>query len=173
MEESNKSESANDVELIWIFDAPIEKVWNAFTDPEILAQWYGPSRSSKQEVLEHDLRVGGKYLIRMETPGFGVHFNSGTFRKVVPHKELVYTDTHLSDYYLNAEGEIVPKGSPGSKENTPIEIEVSIIFEPFQDDGTKIYFTSKRHTSLHNDIAFVEVAKSFVRIMKVLGDPWL
>ena len=47
------------------FDAPIATVWQAWTDPEILKQWWGPNDVSIPE-CEVDLRVGGRIYIVME-----------------------------------------------------------------------------------------------------------
>lgn len=48
-----------------IYDAPIETVWQAWTDPEMLKQWWGPENVSIPE-CEVDLRVGGRFYIVME-----------------------------------------------------------------------------------------------------------
>jgi len=47
------------------YDAPIEKVWQAWTDPEILKKWWGPNDVSIPE-CEVDLKVGGKLRIVMQ-----------------------------------------------------------------------------------------------------------
>lgn len=47
------------------YDAPIEKVWQAWTDPDILKRWWGPDDVSIPE-CEVDLRVGGRIYIVME-----------------------------------------------------------------------------------------------------------
>jgi uncharacterized protein YndB with AHSA1/START domain len=48
-----------------VFDAPPELVWQAWTDPEMLKQWWGPNNVTIPE-CEVDLRVGGKFYIVME-----------------------------------------------------------------------------------------------------------
>ena len=54
-----------EVEFEREYDAPIEKVWAAWTDPVQLKQWWGPNDVSIPE-CEVDLRVGGKIYIVME-----------------------------------------------------------------------------------------------------------
>jgi len=54
-----------EVEFERTYDAPIEKVWDAWTNPEILKKWWGPNDVSIPE-CEVDLRVGGKIYIVME-----------------------------------------------------------------------------------------------------------
>ena len=48
-----------------VYDAPVEKVWQAWTDPAMLKQWWGPNDVVIPE-CEVDLRVGGKFHIVME-----------------------------------------------------------------------------------------------------------
>lgn len=47
------------------YDAPVQKIWQAWTDPEELKKWWGPDNVSVPE-CEVDLRVGGRFYIVME-----------------------------------------------------------------------------------------------------------
>ena len=67
-----------------------EKVWRAWTDPQTLKQWMGPSDGSVL-VAETDVRVGGRYRIVMKAPDGEEHDVSGVYREVVPNRKLVYT----------------------------------------------------------------------------------
>jgi uncharacterized protein YndB with AHSA1/START domain len=53
------------VEFERTYDAPVDKVWDAWTDPEKLKQWWGPNDVTIPE-CEVDLRVGGRIYIVME-----------------------------------------------------------------------------------------------------------
>jgi uncharacterized protein YndB with AHSA1/START domain len=66
------------------------KVFNAWTDPQKLTRWFGPSEA---EILqaEIDARVGGAYRILMRTSGGEEHGVSGIYREVVPNEKLVFT----------------------------------------------------------------------------------
>ncbi|MBX4205430.1 MAG: SRPBCC domain-containing protein [Candidatus Doudnabacteria bacterium] len=79
-----------------IYDAPVEQVWKAWTDPELLKQWWGPDNVVIPE-CEVDLRVGGKFYIVMEA-GEAMGPYKGTrwpmqaeFTVVDPNSKLVYT----------------------------------------------------------------------------------
>jgi uncharacterized protein YndB with AHSA1/START domain len=54
-----------EIEFERIYDAPIDIVWKAWTDPDHLKQWWGPDNVSIPE-CEVDLRVGGRIYIVME-----------------------------------------------------------------------------------------------------------
>jgi uncharacterized protein YndB with AHSA1/START domain len=60
---------ADHVVITHVFDAPIEQVFRAWTDPDELAEWYGPaSMRAPREHIRIDLRVGGRFELRMVSP---------------------------------------------------------------------------------------------------------
>jgi uncharacterized protein YndB with AHSA1/START domain len=78
-----------------MYDTSPEKVWQAWTNPEKLKQWWGPNDVTIPE-CEVDLRVGGKFYIVMEA-GEGMGPYKGTkwpmlaeFSEVVPNAKLSY-----------------------------------------------------------------------------------
>ena len=53
-----------------IFDAPRERVFDAWTDPEEVSEWFGPEHmQTPRERIRIDLRVGGRYELTMVRPG--------------------------------------------------------------------------------------------------------
>ena len=86
------------VRLVEVFDAPRERVFAAWTEPERLKRWWGPGafRTTEAEV---DLRPGGRYALTLE-PG-AMHL-AGEFREVVPPERLVYTWRWVSGVVLLA-----------------------------------------------------------------------
>ena len=71
------------------FKAAPAKVYAAWTDPEKMSRWLGPVNVIRVETGT-DLRVGGKYFIRMVVPG-DEHYVSGVYREIVPDEKLVFT----------------------------------------------------------------------------------
>lgn len=73
-----------------VFDAPIEKVFNAWTDPAALAQWFGPEGFS---VIAStiDLTVGGSYEIVLRPPEGEPITHSGTYVAITRPSALVFT----------------------------------------------------------------------------------
>jgi uncharacterized protein YndB with AHSA1/START domain len=80
---------AREVTLTRIFDAPIELVWTAWTDPRHLAQWWGP-KSFTNPVCELDLKPGGAIRVHMRAPNGVVYPMTGTFKEIVPYERLVF-----------------------------------------------------------------------------------
>jgi uncharacterized protein YndB with AHSA1/START domain len=73
-------------------NAPIEKVWDYFTQPEHIKNWNNASDDWYTPRAENDLRAGGKFVYRMEARdgSFGFDFG-GTFDMVEENKCLEYT----------------------------------------------------------------------------------
>jgi len=72
------------------FNAPPEKVFQAWTDPEKVKRWMGPGEV-KVLAANGDLRSGGRYRWLMRTPDNEEHDVSGVYREVIPNKKLVFT----------------------------------------------------------------------------------
>jgi uncharacterized protein YndB with AHSA1/START domain len=74
------------------FNAPPEDVFDAWTNPEVLQRWWAAQPSWTSPGCDVDLRVGGRYAMRMRDDKTGeLHVVGGEYREVVrPHK-LVYT----------------------------------------------------------------------------------
>ncbi len=90
MARSATSSAQATLTLRWVFNAPIARVFDAWTKAEVLARWFGPVGFTVI-ASEIDLRKGGKYLISLESPeGMAIkHF--GEYVEVTPHERLVFT----------------------------------------------------------------------------------
>jgi uncharacterized protein YndB with AHSA1/START domain len=73
-----------------LFDAPIELVWKAWTDPADLVKWHGP-RGFTSTIEHSDFRPGGSYRIHMRGPENDDHWLQGTHREIVPMERLAMT----------------------------------------------------------------------------------
>ena len=83
-----------DVPLIRItreFDAPVEKVYRAHVDPELVAQWMGPD-STQTKILEWDARTGGSWRY-VATEGDDEYGFYGSFHELRPNELIVQTFT--------------------------------------------------------------------------------
>lgn len=76
-----------------LIDAPREKVYRAWTDPDIMKQWFAP-RPWTTPRIELDLRPGGATLFVMRDPEGNEYPNHGVYLDVVPNERLVFTDAY-------------------------------------------------------------------------------
>lgn len=71
---------------------PIAKVWNCWTDPKHIIKWNNASDDWHTPTAENDLRVGGKFLSRMEAKDGSMGFDFwGTYTRIEPLKFIGYT----------------------------------------------------------------------------------
>jgi uncharacterized protein YndB with AHSA1/START domain len=72
-----------------LFDAPREVVWEAFTDPRQVVQWWGPNGFTTT-IDEMDVRPGGKWRHTMHGPDGTNYPNASVFKEVVKPERIVY-----------------------------------------------------------------------------------
>jgi uncharacterized protein YndB with AHSA1/START domain len=90
-QERPMAEHPYDIEITRVFDAPPERVYQAFTDPDQFARWYGPvGFPVHRDSVEVDARVGGRQRFEMVSeadPSMRTGFD-GRFDAVVPNQLL-------------------------------------------------------------------------------------
>ncbi|MDN5215165.1 SRPBCC domain-containing protein [Fulvivirgaceae bacterium BMA12] len=69
------------------FSAPIELVWEAWTKPEHIAQWWGP-KGMEINVVEHDFRVGGQWKYTMDMPDGNQFVTDGVYSVIVELEKI-------------------------------------------------------------------------------------
>ena len=111
-----------------IFDAPRERVWRAFTDPTLVAQWWG--RGHKLVIERMEVERGGHWRYVEHGPD-GVHGFEGRYREVTPPERLVHTFEW--------------DGMPGY-----VAVE-TVTLEDLGDGRTRIVNTSLFHTTEERD----------------------
>lgn len=115
-----------------MFDAPVDLIWQLWTDPEHFAQWYGP-HGFTVPVAEMNLEVGGKRRICMEmkTPDNTMQFwTVGAFTTITPPTHLSYTESRA-----DADGNIIVQA-----DDQPTTTQVTIVLEA-KGDQTKMTLT--------------------------------
>ncbi|MBV9773714.1 MAG: SRPBCC family protein [Gemmatimonadetes bacterium] len=72
-----------------VFDAPRERVFRAFSDPDVLARWWGPEGFTST-FHEFDLRPGGAWRFVMHAPDGTDYPNANDFVEVVAPERIVF-----------------------------------------------------------------------------------
>jgi uncharacterized protein YndB with AHSA1/START domain len=114
------------------FDAPIDIVWRAWTDPARLAQWWGP-KGVTSNIKTFDLKPSGVWHCSLQAPGQPVYWGKYVFREVTPKSRLVFVVS-----FSNEKGEIVKH--PLSAD-WPAEILSTVEFAPEGNGKTNITVT--------------------------------
>jgi uncharacterized protein YndB with AHSA1/START domain len=76
-----------------VFAAPRERVFQAWTDPKLVAQWWGP-RDFTNPICELDARPGGCWRIVMRGPDGTQHPAKGVYRQIDAPRQIVMTIDH-------------------------------------------------------------------------------
>ena len=79
----------NEFSITRTFDAPLDLVWKAHTDPQHLAKWWGPT-GFKMLACKLDLRPGGIFHYGMESPDGHKMWGKFVYREVIPQEKLVF-----------------------------------------------------------------------------------
>jgi uncharacterized protein YndB with AHSA1/START domain len=80
--------SDREIRIERVFDAPRDRVWRAFTDPALVAQWWG--RGNRLVVERMEVERGGHWRFVEHGPD-GVHGFEGRYREVTPQERIVQT----------------------------------------------------------------------------------
>jgi len=112
--------------LTRLINAPREKVYRAWTDPELLKQWFAP-KPYTTPIVEIDVRPGGSAYFVMRGPAGKDLPNRGVYLEVVPNEKLVSTDAYVKAW-------------------EPSEKPFMTLILTFEDEGGKTRYTARvRH----------------------------
>lgn len=77
-------------------DAPRERVWEAWTDPDEVTRWWGPAGfASPRERIEMDVRPGGVFRLTMVGPDGAEYPSAGHFVEVEPPARLAWAEPQI------------------------------------------------------------------------------
>lgn len=112
--------------LTRLINAPRQKVYRAWTDPELLKQWFAP-KPYTTPVVEIDVRPGGSIYFVMRGPDGKDLPNRGVYLEVVPNAKLVSTDAYVKAW-------------------EPSDKPFMTLILTFEDEGGKTRYTARvRH----------------------------
>jgi len=121
-----------------IFDASIEEVWQLWTEPEYIKQWWGPDKFTCP-LVELDLREGGTTLVCMKArPELGgqLFYNSWTYTNITPFERIEFL-MNLAD----AAGVRQKPTAVGMPADFPEDVRTVVTFEIIGEDQTKMTVT--------------------------------
>ena len=146
-----------------LFEAPRERVWEAWTEPDLVKRWWGP-KFFTAPFIEIDLHVGGKYLYCMRSPDGRDFWSSGVYREIVPMKRIVYSQNFADEL-----GNTTPASQIGLPGDWPPEIMVTVTFEE-QGGKTKIIVREVGIPKEMSDMAEAGMSESLDKLAKVLEE---
>jgi uncharacterized protein YndB with AHSA1/START domain len=115
-----------------LIDAPIEAVWKAWSDPDLIRQWWGPVGFTCP-VANVDFREGGTTLVCMSSPEYGDIYNTWTYRRITPMQRIEF-DSRFAD----ADGKTVKPAAFGIPPEVPDPVPHVVTLEAYGDQRTTL-----------------------------------
>ena len=107
MENKKNDTKDREIRLSRTLNAPVDLVWEMWTDPEHIANWWGPDGFTNT-IGTMDIRPGGQWNLVMHGPDGRDYDNKSIFTEVVKHKKLVFE--HVSEPRSRTTVEFEAKG---------------------------------------------------------------
>ncbi len=125
-----------------VIDAPRDRVWRAWTDPEELKRWWGPLPFTAP-VMRLDAREGGAFLFDMRSPDGRDNWRAGRVCELVPEERLV-----MSVRFSDERGEAVPPARYRHSADFPEEMRWVVTLEDAGRGRTRLVV---RHDGFPNE----------------------
>jgi uncharacterized protein YndB with AHSA1/START domain len=132
---------AKDLVVIRTFDAPVQEVWKYWAESEQVRKWWGPTGFTSP-LAKMDFREGGTSLVCMRAPNGQEFYNTWTYRKIVPLKEIEY----VLDW-ADKESKKTDPTAFGLPANMPREVRHVITFKTLDGGKTEMTVTEYGYTS--------------------------
>ena len=137
-----------------VFDAPRDLVWECFTDPERMKQWWGP-KGFTVIASKMDLRPGGTYHYGMKAPDGSAMWGKFVFREVVAPERMVFINS-----FSDEAGGITRHPMASS---WPLELLSVFTFEEQPGGKTKFTVTWRPHNATAEEQATFDAGHDSMR----------
>lgn len=137
------------VEVTKTFNAPIEAVWRAWSNADLIKKWWGPKGYTCPSATL-DFKEEGKFLFAMKDPEGKVTWGTGIYKEIFPHELIVCTDS-----FADENGKVIsPKeaGMDGDWQDAGDTLLFSVKFTEITNTKTEIQLVHEGiPASMHDD----------------------
>src|SRR5688500_9181055 len=106
-----------------VFDAPIERVWSAWSEAEHVMERWGPEGFTSP-TCRMDFREGGTTIVHMHSPQFGDMYNTWTYQHIEPQRRIEFVQ-----HFADSAGTRLDPSTLGLPEGVPSEVRHVVTFE--------------------------------------------
>ena len=127
-----------DLTVTRIFDAPVELVWQAWTESEYVMKWWGPDHFTSPSA-RMDIRVGGASIVCMRAPkefGGMDMYSTWVYREIAPMRRIEFVQ-NMSDEH----GNLIDPATLGLPPEFPRDIRTVVEFRDLGDSRTELTVT--------------------------------
>ena len=133
-----------DVVVTRVFDATVEEVWKAWSDPAYVTRWWGPTGFTSPSA-EMDFRVAGASLVCMRTPaanGGQDMYHTWTYTRIDPLVRIEFVSN-----FADKEGRHLDPGAMGMPPGVPHDVPNVIVFKAADGGRTEMTVTEHGYTT--------------------------
>lgn len=133
--------TTRDLVVTRLFDASVEEVWNAWVDPGLVMQWWGPDGFTSP-LAEMDFREGGTSLVCMRSPDGTDMYTTWAYTQIIPLERFEYI-FNLSD----KDGNTLDPVTLGLPPDFPQDARHTVVFQALGNNRTEMIMTEFGYTS--------------------------
>src|SRR3954465_10111793 len=104
MEKNQSSTADREIRISRLLNAPVELVWEVWTNPEHIKNWWGPNGFTNTIHLM-DVKKAGAWNLTMQGPDGTNYKNESVFTEVIPLKKIVYKHESAPKFVATVEFE--------------------------------------------------------------------
>jgi uncharacterized protein YndB with AHSA1/START domain len=134
-------EQKRDLVVTRVFDVPVGQVWKAWTDPEQVRCWWGPTGFTCP-LARIDFREGGTSLVAMRSPEGQDLYNTWAYRTIVPLQRLEFIQN-----FADEDGNKIAPASIGLPPQIPQDVRNVVTFRALGEHRTEMTVTEYGYAS--------------------------
>src|SRR5580698_7671669 len=97
METTTSNAADREIRISRVLNAPIELVWEVWTDPEHIKNWWGPNGFTNT-ITKMDIKPGGEWNLVMHGPDGTDYKNKSVFKEVIDREKIVFE--HIAPNFI-------------------------------------------------------------------------
>jgi uncharacterized protein YndB with AHSA1/START domain/predicted enzyme related to lactoylglutathione lyase len=162
---SSRGPATHDLTVTRVLDASVEEVWKAWTEPEYVMRWWGPTGFTSP-LAELDVREGGVSLVCMRAPAeYGGQdlYNTWTYRTVRPPERLEFDLRFTDADRASLDSTSIPPG-------VPPQVPHVVTLRPLEGGGVELTVREFGYaTAEARDISRVGLEQCLDKMVAILG----
>jgi uncharacterized protein YndB with AHSA1/START domain len=135
------STAHRDLVVTRVFDAPVERAWRAWTEPELVMRWWGP-QGFASPLARMDVREGGTSLVGMRSPQGQDLYNTWAYTKIVPVQRIEFVQN-----FSDKDGKRVEPAQIGLPPDIPQDVRNLVELKAVGDNKTELRVTEFGYAS--------------------------
>ena len=157
---------AKQIEVTRVFNAPLEMVWQLWTEPELIKRWWGPKHFTAP-VAKIDFRVGGKSLVSMLAPremGGREFYSLWEYVRIIPLQTIEFIQS-LADI----DGQRTDPVQVGMPADFPPDIRTVVTFKSLTGSSTEMVVTEYADFGTISDFAQIGLEQSMYKMAVIFS----